>query len=252
MLFVALPLLAGAQIGINTDYPRALLHIDGGRDNPQDFTTPLTAAQMANDVVVLSNGNVGIGVVNPTVALEIKGKVTVRDGTSLNGQVLQSDANGVSGWQSVELNRVGIIQITGTGSFNETSQTLINGTMTQLKNDIAGLTHQNNVNVGTGNAATITVPPGRYIIYPYFDVTGKEYGIFRLYKDITGSSTNELIWSMEYGLSLSGCSLMIEDMLGSNTYYYTFQALNPKSLLYDTPPYNSKSFKAQMIIHRIP
>ncbi|CVK15576.1 hypothetical protein Ga0061079_102122 [Apibacter mensalis] len=60
---LSIPILALSQVGINTNNPQGILHVDGGKDNPE-FNTPNTA-QEANDFIVTSNGNVGIGTVTP-------------------------------------------------------------------------------------------------------------------------------------------------------------------------------------------
>lgn len=64
--------LAYAQvgIGINTNNPRAVLHVDGAKDNPATGTP--TAAQQTNDLVVTSAGRVGIGTNSPTGALDVQ------------------------------------------------------------------------------------------------------------------------------------------------------------------------------------
>lgn len=97
-----------AQVGINTDYPRALFHVDGAGDNPQDMTTALNATQVANDVVVNTSGNVGVGILSPTAKLHVVTNAStprglrLYDGTaSLNNKVLQSNANGDASWVSV-------------------------------------------------------------------------------------------------------------------------------------------------------
>jgi hypothetical protein len=52
-----------SQVGINTSNPKGVFHVDGAKDNPS--TGNPTAAQQANDFVVTSSGNVGIGTNSP-------------------------------------------------------------------------------------------------------------------------------------------------------------------------------------------
>jgi hypothetical protein len=92
-----------AQVGVNTENPQATFHIDGAKDNP-DTGTP-TTAQQANDVVINSAGNLGLGIINPTTKLDIDngttaGALKIQDGTQGNGKILTSDANGVATWQT--------------------------------------------------------------------------------------------------------------------------------------------------------
>lgn len=58
-----IPILASSQVGINTNNPQGILHVDGANDNPE-FNAP-TTAQVANDFIVTSNGAVGIGTITP-------------------------------------------------------------------------------------------------------------------------------------------------------------------------------------------
>ncbi|REC48853.1 complement C1q domain-containing protein [Chryseobacterium pennipullorum] len=59
-----------AQVGINTSNPQTLLHIDGARDNPASGTP--SSAQAANDVVVTSLGEIGIGILAPAVKVDAR------------------------------------------------------------------------------------------------------------------------------------------------------------------------------------
>lgn len=63
-----------AQVGINTQNPQALFHIDGSRDNNTSGTP--TSTQQANDLVVTENGNVGIGTTTPKVKLDLRSSGT--------------------------------------------------------------------------------------------------------------------------------------------------------------------------------
>lgn len=91
------------QVGIDTPAPKALFHVDGGKDNPKNPATALTPAQVANDVVVTTSGNVGIANITPATKLDIyngttNGAIKIVDGTQGVGKVLMSDANGVGTW----------------------------------------------------------------------------------------------------------------------------------------------------------
>lgn len=90
-----------SQIGINTENPKYLLHIDGSGNNPTSGT--VSPAQLTDDVIVDSNGNVGLGA-TPTssVKLEVNGSLFL-SGTSLEPEMrLISDANGYATWRSIE------------------------------------------------------------------------------------------------------------------------------------------------------
>lgn len=61
-----------AQIGINTDYPKTLFHIDAARDNPKDATTALSPLQQSNDIVVDNSGKLGVSTIAPTNKLHVE------------------------------------------------------------------------------------------------------------------------------------------------------------------------------------
>jgi hypothetical protein len=89
-----------AQVGINTNNPLAVFHIDGDGLNS---TTP-TLSEQLNDVVITKDGNLGIGTITPPNKLSIN---TTGSNTGLHlpngasaGKVLTSDASGNSSWQS--------------------------------------------------------------------------------------------------------------------------------------------------------
>ncbi|CAM3839042.1 hypothetical protein FLBR109950_04335 [Flavobacterium branchiophilum] len=60
-----------AQVGVGTTNPQGIFNVDGGKDNASSGTP--TTAQQANDLVVLSTGNVGMGTTSPLNKLVVKG-----------------------------------------------------------------------------------------------------------------------------------------------------------------------------------
>lgn len=95
--------LVFSQVGINTPNPQGSFHVDGAKDNVS--TGVPTVAQQSNDFVVLSNGNVGVGTLNPSNKLDIRsttnGALKIVDGTQGKARVLTSDANGVATWKDL-------------------------------------------------------------------------------------------------------------------------------------------------------
>ena len=57
--------LAFSQVGINTENPQAIFHIDGksSTQTTNPTTGAPTAAQQVDDFVVTSDGNVGVGII---------------------------------------------------------------------------------------------------------------------------------------------------------------------------------------------
>jgi len=72
------------------------VHIDGTKDN-----STAGAAEQANDAILISGGNLGIGTTNPTQKLDVIGKIKITDGSQADGRVLTSDANGVGIWKDL-------------------------------------------------------------------------------------------------------------------------------------------------------
>lgn len=105
LLFTAATVSASfSQIGINTDNPQQLFHLDGASSaattNPA--TGIISAVQAADDVVVNSRGNVGIGTNSPSTKLHVaSGSIKIEDGSQANRKVLISDADGYASWASI-------------------------------------------------------------------------------------------------------------------------------------------------------
>ena len=104
-------LLTAAQaqtgiIGINTNNPQGVLHIDGA--STTETTNPasgiVSAAQAADDVVVDASGRLGVGLLAPETKLDILPSSTpgsilrIADGTEGAGKYLFSDDNGTGVW----------------------------------------------------------------------------------------------------------------------------------------------------------
>jgi hypothetical protein len=90
-------------IGINTENPKGVLHIDGASNNPA--TGNVSTDQAKDDVVVDASGHVGIGVL-PTSSpsaprLDVDGYVRIQDGSEGAEKALISDANGVGMWTTM-------------------------------------------------------------------------------------------------------------------------------------------------------
>lgn len=73
--------IAEAQIGINTEYPKTIFHIDAAGDNPKNTITALTPLQESNDIVVDNSGKLGVGIIAPITKLQVENDKTIT-GTS--------------------------------------------------------------------------------------------------------------------------------------------------------------------------
>lgn len=138
--------LAYSQVGINTENPQQMFHVDGQMDNPNSGS-PSTAQQI-NDVVITENGQIGVGTVTPSKKLEIyngntAGAIKIVDGTQGESKVLMSDAEGVGTWQTPASIRPTII-----------------GTYPSPGRTVNSITSNKYVNTGT----FISLPKGKWIV----------------------------------------------------------------------------------------
>ncbi|SMC63084.1 hypothetical protein [Moheibacter sediminis] len=120
-----------AQVGINTENPQGILHVDGSADNP--ITGTPDAIQQSNDFVIMPEGKVGVGTVNPETKLHILGNSTdspvIVDGL-LNQSVTGSYANVIIDNNTGELYK----GVTASKPFYYTKYTLSNVKMDWVAN----------------------------------------------------------------------------------------------------------------------
>jgi len=60
--------IINAQIGVNTAYPLQQFHVDGAKDNTQI----LAGQQVLNDVVLTSEGSLGVGLIEPKTRVDLR------------------------------------------------------------------------------------------------------------------------------------------------------------------------------------
>lgn len=103
--FIPLSALFNAQVGINTENPQRLFHLDG-KSSTSTTNPPIglpSVAQQIDDVVITNEGRMGIGTISPSEKLEVNGKTKIKD-LPVNGsegfagtKTLVADNNGVIG-----------------------------------------------------------------------------------------------------------------------------------------------------------
>lgn len=132
LLGFILPLISSAQISINTENPKGLLHIDGASTtattNPSSGNVSMT--QATDDVIITADGNMGIGVLSPTAKMHVSATNTtpamlITDGTQGNEKMLRSDANGYASWINQPTSGGVIYNILGGATYLNNQATLV-------------------------------------------------------------------------------------------------------------------------------
>jgi hypothetical protein len=89
---------SAAQVGIRTEDPQGMLHVDAKGDT---YTNP---ADTLDDVVVTRQGRIGVGTLHPQTRLDVvnstPGAIRIADGTQGGGKILTSDDAGKAHWAS--------------------------------------------------------------------------------------------------------------------------------------------------------
>lgn len=102
-LTITVSLLSQVGINTNTPYTNSVFHIDAKGNNTS--ATTVTAAQAADDIMINSSGNMGIGTVNPTAKVHIDSStgtlkpIRLADGSQGVNKYFFSDADGKGTWQ---------------------------------------------------------------------------------------------------------------------------------------------------------
>lgn len=217
LALLSISTISYAQVGINTPNPQGVFNIDGAKDNA---TTGIpTVTQQANDVVVTSQGRLGIGTVAPTNALHIKSTADpvklegVADGNTGTDRLLVLDPSGVI----KSIKTLGGLSIPNPAVFRlGTSQNnFLNGIpagasqvvpMAVVKNTIPGLSYN-------ASTSTITFPAGTYEMMFVYEGTHNAAGctISSYFVDFPLNNSVQRIHStashIEGGLSNHGGSI---------------------------------------------
>lgn len=158
--------LSYAQVGINTQNLSGVFHID-----PKGDTNAAGTSGTDDDIVITTDGKVGIGTISPTRTLDLQGNFKLVDGTQADGYFLTSDNDGYGSWKP-----------------NITTKSFVNGvpvTTTSASGDLPDLTST----IPSYVNAYITLDAGTWMIAftcTYMDSTLANYIIWRL--STSGSS----------------------------------------------------------------
>lgn len=185
-----------SQVGINTENPVGVFHIDPKADTNGSVGT-------GDDLVIDAAGNVGIGTIAPQAKLDINGNIVIKDGTEANGRVLVSDSDGVGSWE-----KIGSVGLTSVWTLqNTTGQNFPAGDTPHQLTGTSSLDAANEVELvlASPTANVVTVPAGFYFIIVDHDLTQiSEYGDFQI--RIVGQSSS--IYTIYYKEKLSGGSFI--------------------------------------------
>ncbi|MDR3273480.1 MAG: hypothetical protein LBT29_08380 [Flavobacteriaceae bacterium] len=227
------------KIGINTDIPAAgtTFHIDAAGNTSNGAGT-------ADDVVVTSAGQLGIGTTTPLPdsKVEINGSFRMRNGAG-EERVLMSDEQGNASWQTFALGDfASIFRIDFADSLMELGKIYTGaGNARFLSNDL---------DLTTDGFSILTIPKGRYLLMLVSNIkTINEYGKVSLWNETENLETFNII----YGIYQSGASIYI-DLEKETTFSIKFTPIDAhsKGLSYVEPlPYHDITGFFQLDVVRI-
>lgn len=231
ILFCSLCTGLVAQIGVYTESPSQLLHIDAAKNN--NNASP-SVSQMTDDVVFTTDGKLGLGVTDPKAKLHINGSLRVNDGTQADGKLLMSSNDeGLATWGSVKINKIANWKLSGSVNVPASGMIQFTGTSTMIDNEIDGLS------AGTNS---LRIPRGKYIVIVNGDLAlVSEYGIF------TVKTSVDTPFSFYYSEWLGGATFLL-DLTNAKyanpetiTIYFTpvSTAVGATNYYYTKPPYTN-------------
>lgn len=148
------------QVGVNTNNPLGVFHLDAKGDN---VNVP-SVTQLANDIVVTEDGNIGIGIL-PQDQLHIKANAgqkgfMLNDGNEYSGGVLKSDAGGFATWAGYAYGSSFALYTLRNTAFD------FDGDYQQLGDDPSTtLDFNSTINNSTGTIQSLFLPKGKYLIF---------------------------------------------------------------------------------------
>lgn len=231
IIFTLIVVPINAQIGINTENPLSslLLHIDAKKDTSGTNNTD-------DDVVITTNGNVGVGTIAPTSSLTVNGSFRINDGSQAQDYILVSDADGIGTWRNVTVNKYITWTLSGSLNFPGYVQVPLYDastvTSTLTANEILG---------ASLSGGTVTLPEGRYLLLVNGDQAVTEYGVFEIMMNGALFQSFMVINSLAGGTSLFYTSIPVDiEMM--------FTPIFPGSNHYSAPPYTTTFNYAVTII----
>ena len=195
-----------ASVGIQTENPQGVLHIDGGA----------TAAQPSDDVIIDAAGRLGVGVLAPAAKVDIYatapgGAIRIQDGSQGDRKVLTSDADGASSWTEIPGSWwYAALIMSAVNNSNTGDATLTTHPMTNYSGSLISVTDEGAINPTAG---TITVPfTGKYRVLLSTHCTSSRSAPFWqrsiLYVAHSGSSSKTSRWTPSLWGASSGLGVL--------------------------------------------
>lgn len=166
--YFLLSFVAGmAQVGINTENPRGVFHLDGN-GNTDAFNI------VDDDVVVTDDGKIGLGTTTPTASLDVRGDFRYVDGNQNDGYMLQTDAEGNAKWVTQSLRNMIL-----------PNEAIDNGGNLNME----GMTISTTPSVMQYMNTSITLPPGAWQVYFNATFSTTNTAPLNIWWDLSTSST---------------------------------------------------------------
>jgi hypothetical protein len=180
-----------SQIGIKIQSPEtgSVLHIDtkGNTSGATNFS---------DDILINSQGQIGIGTLTPDAKVDIRGNIKITNGSEGKDRALVSDAIGRGTWETLSLGaNSSEWRVTGTPARINAGFNSISGTATFINNSL-GLT--------TNGTSSVTLPAGKYLLFLRGDINVREYGRMMIYNSVN------VLFSVLYSEALSGATCYAE------------------------------------------
>lgn len=236
-LFFAL-FVEAQSVGVNTNFPLGRLHIDSKGDNTA--ATTVNSVETADDILINTQGHLGIGTANPTNKLHVRGLMKIVDGKQGNFKLFSSiNTNGFGEWTDPNniLNPTAIWRVSSSGMNIVAGVNYFPASATVTIDDRGIGVFKNN--------QKLKIPKGNYIVIADGEIENVSENVN--IKLFSGAITNSL-WGADYYEKLSGSSFMlsfstlteIEFQIGGTTPpnrtsypYFTWAPFNNVSVWYE-------------------
>lgn len=231
--------LLTAQVGINTQNPLGVFHLDGKNNTPVGG-----ASNVIDDVVITDAGNVGIGTVTPQARLDLQGTLRIADGTQALDYIFTAqNGAGKAKWAAPNLSaKVGEWYISNPGLDCYASYSKI--TLKDANPSGPSYLDNSQIALSATDNTYLTIPAGKYLVFINQDIAAAEYGIF----GISNASDGSTVYQQYYAEWLAGACFML-NIATSLKVYVTWQPYSKDMAALSNGYYNAvASGKSHVIL----